>query len=1113
MKKIFLSLLTIFMVLSLSVVLVKAEEETLSSVELSDKISVRTDANVGIKWKATVANPKAGQAYGFLFAQGDVQLLDANSEGVEKVETTELLEGNVFRATMVKFPKSAVAQDITVRAYIRTNEEYIYSDYIDVRNLAETTLYAKNQGLDGAGLNNVVTYLENNYMRTYNIGGTKYLVKPIYEYEPTELAKEFIKDWNSVMGQNIDTMSGWASNNKNGASGSVSKDVILNTNIYKFFNNGEKTMFNKWGWLLDYIPTVSNNSFAITQAKYIKGEKELADSANADWYGSQHLISRIENFFTRKSVTAGLSYQSSFFTTNNEYANLISTIEALPNKVYSTYNSDFVKVGSSIQLLEQPEVSIGYAWDGFTANEEVFEAESDYVVTNSSAVFVPTTHAIEYTVTYMDGENVIEILEPATYKITSSTFTLPKYSKDGHLFKGWYSDSEFTEEVTQVSKGSYGNKVFYAKFEAGYVINYNYNGGYINYGSKAEVVADLFADLSEYNGSSVTPTSMKCYSGPWSLNNFYKFFQNDTYRDKWLWLVELFAEKETVESVKNGLLYLLGQKSWNSNYAYAIDYVVCAFGNNYQYTKNSNYLTYDYSQLEDSIIIARSLPTEVEVSGLGTITTLPTLKTNQKGYEFVGWYDNEEFAGAVITQVSSNVTLYAKFELANYSITFNCGDGKALVQLPTTYTFESETIILPTAQEMSIENGTFVGWFTNEECTGDPVTEIAKGSAGNVVLYAGWLMDTAVEVVLTEADAAALNKLEPTIVVSSEFGLGKFDVNGIVYEAGVAAFTTISEALTAAVENDKIYVFANTYNETLTVSTTGVTIYGPNYGIHGNTQRNAEVNITAVMTISANGVVIDGVKFTEAGNIRVSANNVTITNIYMMPEKTIAGNTINRQACIVDGANISDLVISNSYINAPGSVNDYTKEYVAFNNVTNLTIHNNYITNRATTYSGSSNYEGARVYTSAGVYNITNNVFHWATDGYVLYLANVKNVTELNIVENVFDGNETVKHTATLAIRTGSASTVTNIVGNEFYNFAGSSYAFNNDTGSTVNSMYNYFDENTNFKIGTIASAKLNYVSNGYAATQTTATSDYGVLTTLEQVKEAYNAYKQNQEK
>ena len=292
--------------------------------------------------------------------------------------------------------------------------------------------------------------------------------------------------------------------------------------------------------------------------------------------------------------------------------------------------------------------------------------------------------------------------------------------------------------------------------------------------------------MSEYNGSSVTPTSMKCYSGPWSLNNFYKFFQNDTYRDKWLWLVELFAEKETVESVKNGLLYLLGQKSWNSNYAYAIDYVVCAFGNNYQYTKNSNYLTYDYSQLEDSIIIARSLPIEVEVSGLGTITTLPTLKTNQKGYEFVGWYDNEEFAGAVITQVSSNVTLYAKFELANYSITFNCGDGKALVQLPTTYTFESETIILPTAQEMSIENGTFVGWFTNEECTGDPVTEIAKGSAGNVVLYAGWLMDTAVEVVLTDADTAALNKLEPTIVVSSEFGLGKFDVNGIVYEAGVA---------------------------------------------------------------------------------------------------------------------------------------------------------------------------------------------------------------------------------------------------------------------------------------------------------------------------------------
>ena len=45
MKKVFLSLITIFMVLSLSVVLVKANETT--SVVLKEGVQIRTDGNNG----------------------------------------------------------------------------------------------------------------------------------------------------------------------------------------------------------------------------------------------------------------------------------------------------------------------------------------------------------------------------------------------------------------------------------------------------------------------------------------------------------------------------------------------------------------------------------------------------------------------------------------------------------------------------------------------------------------------------------------------------------------------------------------------------------------------------------------------------------------------------------------------------------------------------------------------------------------------------------------------------------------------------------------------------------------------------------------------------------
>ena len=53
MKKVFLSLIAFFMVLSLSVVLVKANEAT--TVELENGVQIRTDGNNGLRWQANVA--------------------------------------------------------------------------------------------------------------------------------------------------------------------------------------------------------------------------------------------------------------------------------------------------------------------------------------------------------------------------------------------------------------------------------------------------------------------------------------------------------------------------------------------------------------------------------------------------------------------------------------------------------------------------------------------------------------------------------------------------------------------------------------------------------------------------------------------------------------------------------------------------------------------------------------------------------------------------------------------------------------------------------------------------------------------------------------------------
>ena len=67
----------------------------------------------------------------------------------------------------------------------------------------------------------------------------------------------------------------------------------------------------------------------------------------------------------------------------------------------------------------------------------------------------------------------------------------------------------------------------------------------------------------------------------------------------------------------------------------------------------------------------------------GTELPLPTANNIEKeGYTFVGWYDNENFTGTPITEIDATATgdqtLYAKFEINQYTVTFKDWDGTEL---------------------------------------------------------------------------------------------------------------------------------------------------------------------------------------------------------------------------------------------------------------------------------------------------------------------------------------------------------------------------------------------------------------------------------------------------
>ena len=102
------------------------------------------------------------------------------------------------------------------------------------------------------------------------------------------------------------------------------------------------------------------------------------------------------------------------------------------------------------------------------------------------------------------------------------------------------------------------------------------------------------------------------------------------------------------------------------------------------------------------------------------------------GYSFECW-QNGDAAYDWTQPVTSDLSLTAKWTLAEYTITY-LPEG-VVTDNPTTYNIESDTITLndPTACPSATPN--FLEWRLNDE-NGAVVTEIAKGSTGNKIIYA-----------------------------------------------------------------------------------------------------------------------------------------------------------------------------------------------------------------------------------------------------------------------------------------------------------------------------------------------------------------------------------------
>ncbi|MCI7097970.1 MAG: InlB B-repeat-containing protein [Lachnospiraceae bacterium] len=71
---------------------------------------------------------------------------------------------------------------------------------------------------------------------------------------------------------------------------------------------------------------------------------------------------------------------------------------------------------------------------------------------------------VKYTITYKLSGGTNAKGNPAFYYVTTTTIRLANPTQAGYTFKGWYADSSFKTKVTEIVKGSTGNRTLYAKW-------------------------------------------------------------------------------------------------------------------------------------------------------------------------------------------------------------------------------------------------------------------------------------------------------------------------------------------------------------------------------------------------------------------------------------------------------------------------------------------------------------------------------------------------------------------------------------------------------------------------------------------------------------------------
>ena len=364
---------------------------------------------------------------------------------------------------------------------------------------------------------------------------------------------------------------------------------------------------------------------------------------------------------------------------------------------------------------------------------------------------------ISYTITYVGEGDVWNwesgYTKPAAYTIEDMV-TLPpaeKIKRDNYDFEGWYFNSGLTEDASGGwDAGRIEPVTLYAKWSLHeYVIEFNLNDEMLAGGTKSKAPADNSANITSV---------FTIESGPITLANP----SRPGYEFKgWYTDPNFTGDPITIVNPGTGSTQAHDDVPLYAKWAIITNHVY-------------------YKEADGSAVSSMSASAFTVED-----TTISLFPTDKSGYDFEGWYKDAAWSGDAITsitpgggsgQYSSDVNVYAKWSLIEYTVNYNVNGGDSI----TAGKFSVEQdLTLPTPTKAGCY---FNGWYFYATFDGSPIAagtvfdyststgfDILDGSNNKTIeLYAKW-SSAGVDVTVTDPDEK--------ITLSSS------------YSAGVTTFT------------------------------------------------------------------------------------------------------------------------------------------------------------------------------------------------------------------------------------------------------------------------------------------------------------------------------------